>query len=274
MLFASDFSDELKNLTLAEEPSSMYQKDKSDSSWMDRYQQESSSELEEVDSDSGYSSPLHRRNQASNGTHPLLGMTLPQPPLVPAFIPPRFSVPYVYPPMPIEPLRPAFIPRLPIEQMQPAFMPPMPYPLPVHANMQLNTVVPRPYAKVDPAKLPVQYTPNTTVASSSAGVDSTSKTASDEDSSKKKRRRRRKKKEEEDDDAGALSDDPFTLHRTHSSSNVSRTSTLDNDILHFEDEDEFPNLLNAANGLVNNMPNSSSANLSYSDILKSQVVSR
>ncbi len=66
-----DFSDELANLTLAEKPNALY---KSRSrSWLDRYDT-TSTDSEEVDSDSGYSSPLHRRNQASSGTHPA-GMT-------------------------------------------------------------------------------------------------------------------------------------------------------------------------------------------------------
>ena len=54
---------------------------------------------------------------------------------------------------------------------------------------------------------------------------------------------------------------------------MSRTSTLDNDLgLHFEDEDEFPNLLNAAGGLPTPLSSQTMSPMSYSDILKSQVV--
>ena len=66
-------------MTLTERPNALYQKDaKSRRGAWYRYRQETSTDSEEVDSDSGYSSPLHRRNQMSNGTHPVVG--LPPPP--------------------------------------------------------------------------------------------------------------------------------------------------------------------------------------------------
>ncbi|KAK2167715.1 hypothetical protein LSH36_25g10000 [Paralvinella palmiformis] len=62
------------------------------------------------------------------------------------------------------------------------------------------------------------------------------------------------------------------MHRAHSSSNVSRTSTTENDLtLHFDDEDEFPNLLSAAGGLPSSTNSQSSGPISYSDILKNQT---
>ena len=67
-MFSSDFSDEIANLTLAEKPNALY---KSSRGWMSRYDT-TSTDSEEVDSDSGYSSPLHRRKQASSGTHPVV----------------------------------------------------------------------------------------------------------------------------------------------------------------------------------------------------------
>ena len=69
LLHLPDFSDEIANLTLAEKPNALY---KSSRSWMARYDT-TSTDSEEVDSDSGYSSPLHRRKQASSGTHPVAG---------------------------------------------------------------------------------------------------------------------------------------------------------------------------------------------------------
>ena len=112
----------------------------------------------------------------------------------------------------------------------------------------------------------------------SAGSSVTSKTEPEEDATstsgkKKRRRNRRKKKHGAGDDSGALSDEPMELHRAHSSSNVSRTSTVENDVgLHFEDEEEFPNLLSAAtSGLTG--ASIAKQQKSYSDILKSQAVS-
>lgn len=67
LFFASDFSDEIANLTLAERPNALY---KSGRSWLARYDT-TSTDSEEVDSDSGYSSPLHRRKQAASSTHPV-----------------------------------------------------------------------------------------------------------------------------------------------------------------------------------------------------------
>ena len=69
ILFSVDFSDEIANLTLAEKPNALY---KYSRNWMARYDT-TSTDSEEVDSDSGYSSPLHRRKQASSGTHPVTG---------------------------------------------------------------------------------------------------------------------------------------------------------------------------------------------------------
>ena len=83
---------------------------------------------------------------------------------------------------------------------------------------------------------------------------------------KKRRRSRRKKKKsagDDNDDVDALSDEPIDLHRTLSSSNVSRSSTLENeDTLHFEDEEEFPDLLSASGCGARG---SSTTVLSYSD---------
>ena len=84
---------------------------------------------------------------------------------------------------------------------------------------------------------------------------------------KRKRSRRRKKGGE----SGALSDSGTDLVRAHSSSNVSRTSTVDNDFLHFEDENEFPNLLSAVGGLQSDAQQLGPVSVSYCDILKGQA---
>ena len=290
----ADFADELKNLTLAEEPSSLYQKDKSN--WMGQYQQDTTSESEEVDSDSGYSSPLHRRNLASSGTHPILGV-----PMVPTSGGFTQSQPQAYTSLGYN----TFTLPVPVSQATTAFAvgyPPMPPPLlstmpiapagapaPGYIKQTPQAIVPAPVVSTQPqTQIPERRgSRGRSLSGGSAGkpAESTIKTDNEEDTStaggKKKRRhrsrhRRKNKDSGGEDDIGALSDEPsHSLHRSQSSSNVSRTSTLDNtDILHFEDEDEFPNLLSAANGLVDKYSNPSQHTaLSYSDILKSQVVS-
>ena len=263
----------------------MYQKDKTN--WMGQYQQDTTSESEEVDSDSGYSSPLHRRNLASSGTHPILGVamhqatsggytqsqpqaftslgyntyTLPAP--VTATLPPQapYAV-HAYPPMP-----PPLLVGATGGAMGGPYIPKPPVPVVPQAPSNNNQKPPaQDHGRSRSlTKEPASKTDNETEDSNSMG-------------GKKKRRhrsrhRRKNKDSGGEDDVGAFSDDPsHGLHRSQSSSNVSRTSTLDNDILHFEDEDEFPNLLSAANGLVDKYANPSQA-LSYSDILKTQVVS-
>ncbi|XP_074661442.1 uncharacterized protein LOC141914067 [Tubulanus polymorphus] len=68
----TDFPDEIANLTLADYPNRGSSRDDKITTSATKYRRskgETSTEEEEVDSDSGYSSPLHRRNQISNGTH-------------------------------------------------------------------------------------------------------------------------------------------------------------------------------------------------------------
>ena len=94
---------------------------------------------------------------------------------------------------------------------------------------------------------------------------------------KKRRNRRRKRNSQHRDDPGALSDDPHELRNARSSSNVSHASTehlnkeVMDDTLHFEDEEEFPDLMSASashhhQGGATKSPVISS----YSDILKVQ----
>lgn len=66
----ADFSPELENLTLSEKPSCLFcsfnktRLRSHSNQWISNL-----TDSEEKDSDSGYSSPLHRRNLVSNGTH-------------------------------------------------------------------------------------------------------------------------------------------------------------------------------------------------------------
>ena len=117
-----------------------------------------------------------------------------------------------------------------------------------------------------------------TAASRTEGEDDEGALSSSSRPRRKRSRRRRKKTggggSESPDRQGALSDGAYDLVRAQSSSNVSRTSTLENEILHFEDENEFPNLLSAVGGLqADNAGGTNISSISYCDILKGHVVS-
>ena len=122
----------------------------------------------------------------------------------------------------------------------------------------------------------ISQSQTTSFISKTEGEDDEGALSSSSRPRRKRSRRRRKKTDgsESADRQGALSDDgAYDLARAQSSSNVSRTSTLDNEILHFEDENEFPNLLSAVGGLQGHGRHAAgNASISYCDILKGQVV--
>lgn len=64
----TDFHADIADLTLCEKASTLYRRGQRKNKGS---QPQVSTDSEEVDSDSGYSSPLHRRNLVSNGTHPV-----------------------------------------------------------------------------------------------------------------------------------------------------------------------------------------------------------
>ena len=66
--FVTDFHKDVADLTLQDKPSVLYRRGQRRNKGS---QPIASTDSEEVDSDSGYSSPLHRRNVVSNGTHPV-----------------------------------------------------------------------------------------------------------------------------------------------------------------------------------------------------------
>lgn len=294
----SDFSDEIANLTLMEKPSLLYRKDRSSTrSWFQQYSQDSSTDSEEVDSDSGYSSPLHRRNQMSNGTHPIpAGMAfLPYPPiaapgqsnpvlvdnkLVTAYNPYMMANPamhYAYANTHTVP----YTDNYGAQMMRAGYRMPVPgvmhltpstiSPISNNSDISLKSPVKSPpKAKTDPSK-PMQQ--DVTIEEQPVVLQSP------EPRKKRRRSRRQNKKkkksvDDENNEAEALSDELTGLQRTLSSSNVSRTSTLENeDALHFEDEGEFPNLLSASGCGAAGSAQGSASVLSYSDILKNQAVS-
>ena len=63
--YISDFCDSIANLTLIEYPNSLYNDRRT---WHEHYEDQdyATTDYEEVDSDSGYSSPLHRRNRPAS----------------------------------------------------------------------------------------------------------------------------------------------------------------------------------------------------------------
>lgn len=241
---------------------------------------DSTTEDEEVDSDSGYSSPMHRRNQACNGTHPVTGLFLSTP--EGAVAAPSNTCPYHVtttslsyttsyvnglspclvsstlssrPPPTVDSLDMLASPRLSYSAVTSGVSPggarcwaktPVISPLALNSHPQPAPQVPAGLAKTDPEE-----------------VDTTSSAG------RKKRRKNKRKKGKplSGDDLGALSDDPLELYRAQSSSSVSRTSgPEDNIMLHVEDEDEFPDL---GSGLhLGSVKAALAPVLSYSDALK------
>ena len=348
MLLCTDFSDEIANLTLAEKPNALY---KCSRSWKAHYDT-TSTDSEEVDSDSGYSSPLHRRKQASSGTHPVAG-----PSVHLGFLPQTSQV------------------MLPLNASSAITAQHSPAAVSLAAASQLNSSVYAAYLQsgIGHGKLSSRaasgdyplsgrstgyptstscymqsYPPLASGIAAGMGKatgSGSSSTPSTEESfsgsyvsgipassdlssnltnvtsnvtkqttvltqaqtqtqlaknvissksepeqqteivatGRKRRRRRSRCKKRDPDDTGALSDEPFDLTRTHSSSNVSRCSTDVNTdhVLQFEDEDEFPDLKASAReelrgGFSSDTGRKSSTPttfLTYSDILKKQTVS-
>lgn len=270
---------------MAEKPSLLYCKDAKTRSWLTRYSQDSSTDSEEKDSDSGYSSPLHRRNQASNGTHPVVGMVPPylQTTVIPVSESPSRHPYQSYMPAPNQPTVPCAYPVSPQSAPSNPNHPSLPasfaaiaacvppQPLPHHASPLVTNSVHIPGIASFSNVVPSSGASNPNMSSSAA------KTPTEEEdsaASRKKRRRnnRRRKNKGLGDDEGGLSDDPYSGQRRQS-----RPITLERDIdLHFDDEDEFPNLLSAAGGLPSSSQSSQSTpgHVTYSDILKNQSVSR
>ena len=311
----ADFSDEIANLTLAEKPSPLYNSsDRRGSGWR-QYQDDTSTDSEEVDSDSGYSSPMHRRNQISNGTHPVVGMHMAPPLSQTGYLPMDnygnpmhkhlgpLQHPFSNPPPSAAATAGGF--AYPVMSSSTGInamynssaynlqnYPPPPHAPTIIGNVHIGPKIDNVNALCSVSAAPSQ--PAGGAAALTAPLKQQSmlsitsvKTEGEEDTEgvlsssgtggKKKRRRSRRKKRQssQGDDVEALSDEPLSdLHRAHSSSNVSRTSTTENDVnLHFEDEDEFPGLMSAAGGCSSASGTTKSPVLSYSDILKSQVVS-
>lgn len=233
-LLYSDFSDEFANLTLSERPNALY-------SWTvtkrlmksTGSQPNPSTDSEEVDSDSGYSSPLHRRNLVSNGTH-AVSRTLMNACLM---APPPDTITTTQPLITY-----ALVAQKSPSHKASATPPPS----------QSNSVC-------DNKTRSSSQSPHTSRANSEC------EDGQKEGKKKRRRNRRRKRKKSKDgEDTGCLSDAPSGMGRTFSSSNVSRTSE---GTLHFEDEAEFPEL-GVTSGGGEKQPAAQSTVFSYSDILK------
>ncbi len=289
-------------MTLAEKPNSLYK----NRSWQDRYDQDTTTtDSEEVDSDSGYSSPMHRRNQASNGTHPAGPLGYVPPGMLPAETQaiihkaPVAPYPYLagttsmggpvagqtfhqaYP----SPAGPSYNAPYTIT----AYQPPISSSLPImttasatsskitvstNNNISNSKTMTNTAAAVPAPKLQG----NVSAGSAKTDPEEAAEPLTSAGKRRRRKNRKRKKKNVSSEETGALSDEPMELHRTHSSSNVSRTSTepLSTDInmdsgLHFEDEEEFPDLLSASASMKSGVAAAPHNTMSYSDILKSQV---
>ncbi|CAH1790315.1 unnamed protein product [Owenia fusiformis] len=307
----TDFSDEIASLTLVERPNSLYRSRRvrprrKSAAHAAQYDLNSTTDSEEVDSDSGYSSPLHRRNQVSNGTTTSLTYT-PSDPLGYTSISDPHGCSFqgiVGTPIPHVPI----VNTMPVE----ANLYNSNAPYQAHDKMygEIKTYasvssaryskqaavsvpkgVPHGYKNLPGGVPPQDDPPHSPTRGSNLGksgsnpgsnssinkLQSQSQSAHEPDENatpgKKKRRRsrRRKKRNQGDGDVGALSDEPLNLQRTQSSGNVSRTSTEthDTDFLHFEDEEEFPDLGSSVVGGRGKLTEGQST-ISYSEVLKAQ----
>lgn len=218
MAVQTDFSEEIANLTLSEKPSPLFGNKKRmrnhSNQWISNL-----TDSEEKDSDSGYSSPLHRRNLVSNGTHAA---------------PERL----------VSPARPA--------------VPSVPQPV----GFSYAAVAQR------PAKTVQRFV--TAPAASSARTPAQEPAVSDgknlepkpgEENVKKKRKRNRSKKKKE---GGNLSSPGQTQ-----GSSLSNSVSMDDIVLHYEDEEEFPEL--SANTPRKEQP-IAPPKMNYCDMLKNVCI--
>ena len=296
-IYFIDFSDEIANLTLLEKPNGLYKKDKT-RNWLQQYCQpdpESTTESEEIDSDSGYSSPLHRRNLASNGTQPAQGFI---PPIaIPSGVSIGNGMSFIPGHHPVNPMN-AFttggyaydVASMPVHSS--AFNSvslPMQLPLPscipqVHsyaaaaahfsASSAVNAAIPHnptSMSRNTSARSPSKDSKISTKdadkdrassATKIANADNSGKNTPAQAKKKQKKRNKPRKKASNDQDDEVLSDDAQGLYRVNSTGSLNNSA--ENKMLQFEDDD-FPALFNAASGLNGGLTGSSS----YSEALKS-----
>lgn len=191
----TDFSEEVANLTLSEKPSSLFGSKKRirnhSNQWITNL-----TDSEEKDSDSGYSSPLHRRNLVSNGTHAAPDRLVScAEPAVPLAQPVGFSY--------------AAIAQRPTKTV--------------------HRFAPTP--AVSSNKVPVQEL----ATSESKNLDPK---PGEENGKKKRKRNRRKKKKDGDSNKGGNLSSPGQTQ----GSSLSNSVSMDDMVLYYEDEEEFPEL--------------------------------
>ncbi|XP_013409777.1 selenocysteine insertion sequence-binding protein 2-like isoform X3 [Lingula anatina] len=249
----TDFADDIANLTLADKPNALFKKSKMRARRKnERNPVGTTSTDTEVDSDSGYSSPLHRRNQISNGTHPVV---ISPPPL--SYSQQGGSAAAVvvsgnqY-------LTDACISQ---NGLDPAYCD------------STETMVNGYKSQTQNSGL---STPISGISNARGSLSGTELLEPNNGKKKKRRNRRRKRKDSGLSEPGAMSDGAPSLEYPLSSSNISRTSTDQLNLegsdgcLHFEDEEEFPEL----SGPAQRFSHSSGDKVtSYSDILKMQNTS-
>ena len=204
-----------------------------------------STDSEAVDSDSGYSSPLHRRNQISNGTH--TGSSVNSAAKAPSG----------------HQLQGVAYSSAPVDRSRNA---PLSYAGITSYGIGGGGDGPSKSSYANNYQETISQTQVAPHDAPGEGLDGKKK--------KRRRSRRKKRKSISGEDVAALSDEPRELlSRAPSSGNISRTSNdctsaPDPTGLHFEDEDEFPDLLSSASALHHGIPRQSSSIVSYSEAVK------
>ena len=251
-VFTSDFPDAWANLTLSDKPNSLYKHSRGRLRQVDL---SLTSDSEEVDSDSGYSSPLHRRNVRSNGTHPVCAAE-------------RDASAAVNLEMSSAPQNaPVKLSYANVAQNSPSLQRKHLSDTSVNSKRPETTEIcdnrgsRHPPGVVSPDRTSISRSERKSeIRDQTIAENDTADVNGDEKKKQRRRNRRRKKKNKDDDDT--QSDGLSITGRTFSSSNLSRTSDV---TLYFEDEDEFPCLLHT-NASGRNQGNG--ATLSYSQATK------
>ncbi|XP_041355730.1 selenocysteine insertion sequence-binding protein 2-like isoform X2 [Gigantopelta aegis] len=257
----TDFPDTWANLTLSDKPNSLY---KHSRGCVRRVDLSLTSDSEEVDSDSGYSSPLHRRNMRSNGTHPVCAsergvcaIVSSESSRVVQNAPDKLSYANVA----------QHSTSLRCNNLQDASIN-IKHPEREICDRGLRNLrggITSP-DRTSVARCERKKSGEICDQTIAENDDITDVNGGGDDGKKKQRRRNRRRKKKSKDDDDTQSDGLSVTGRTFSSSNLSRTSDV---TLYFEDEEEFPHLLH---NNVSSRDNGSNSTMSYSQAAKASHV--
>lgn len=220
--------------TLADRPNALYRKaNKCNSGWFPYKTQEHSTESEEVDSDSGYSSPLHHRNRTSNGTDPVAGLVHGQSTSNAPESSPQSNKPLCNP----HNAQPYFATSKANSSNGPSSVPPS-LPGMKPGAMSYSSVVSRCANNNNQWSVPDKPSVDRKSTEQPPSKGENSEPEGEQGTNKKKRGKKRKKRRKSTgDESGALSDAFADSNPALSSASAEKEY-----LLNFEDEEEFPTI--------------------------------